>query len=63
MKKENALQKPKLDRLETRIKKDLKKSLRMFCAVNDMTIQDSVELALNKLLSEKAKTNVSGAIK
>ncbi len=63
MKKESALQKPKLDRLETRIKKDLKKSLRMFCAVNDMTIQDSVELALNKLLSEKAKTNVSGAIK
>lgn len=53
-----------LDRLETRIKKDLKKSLRIYCAMNDMTIQDGVEMALKNLLSQKsvkAKTKASSA--
>lgn len=63
MKKESAVQKPKMDRLETRIKKDLKKSLRMFCAMNDLTIQDSVEMALSRLLSDKAKSNTPSTVK
>lgn len=53
------MQTAKLERLETRIKKDLKKSLRLFCAMNDMTIQDGVELALKQLLSEKSNQSQS----
>ena len=63
MKEESAVQKPKMERLETRIKKDLKKSLRMFCAMNDLTIQDSVEMALSRLLSDKVKANTTGTVK
>ena len=63
MKKEKTVQKPKMERLETRIKKDLKKSLRMFCAMNDLTIQDSVEMALSRLLSDKVKANTTSTIK
>lgn len=63
MKKESAVQKPKMERLETRIKKDLKKSLRMFCAMNDLTIQDSVEMALSRLLSDKVKANTTSTVK
>lgn len=63
MKKEKDMPKPKLERLETRIKKDLKKSLRMFCAMNDMTIQDSVEMALSQLLTDKSKASTVSAIK
>lgn len=53
------MQTAKLERLETRIKKDLKKSLRLFCAMNDMTIQDGVELALKQLLSDKSNQSQS----
>lgn len=63
MKKEKDMSKPKLERLETRIKKDLKKSLRMFCAMNDMTIQDSVEMALSQLLTDKSKASTVSAVK
>lgn len=63
MKKEKDMSKPKLERLETRIKKDLKKSLRMFCAMNDMTIQDSVEMALSQLLTDKSEASTVSAVK
>jgi len=39
----------RFDRLETRVKKETKRALRIYCAVNNLTIQQGVELALSKL--------------
>lgn len=40
--------------LQTRITKDLKKGLRLFCAMNDLTIQEAVQQALTLMLSDKS---------
>ena len=45
--------KDRVDRLETRIRKDLKKALRVYCAKNDMTLRDGVELAIELLTSTR----------
>jgi hypothetical protein len=47
-----------LDRLETRVKKETKHALRIFCAVNNITIQEGVELALSKLPLPKNASEV-----
>jgi hypothetical protein len=51
-----------LDRLETRVKKETKHALRVFCAINKMTIQEGVELALSKLNlpNPQTETNSNG---
>jgi hypothetical protein len=38
-----------IDRLETRVSKELKRSLRVYCANNDLTLQEGVELAIARL--------------
>lgn len=43
--------KDRVDRLETRVRKDLKKALRVYCAKNDMTLRGGVELAIELLTS------------
>lgn len=43
-----------IDRLETRVSKDLKKSLRIYCANHDLTLREGVELAIAKLTERPA---------
>lgn len=45
--------------LQTRITKDLKKGLRLFCAMNDLTIQEAVQQALTLMLSDKSNQSQS----
>ncbi len=45
--------KDRVDRLETRVRKDLKKALRVYCAKNDLTLRDGVELAIELLTSTR----------
>lgn len=39
--------------LQTRVSKDMKKGLKMFCAMNDMTIQQAVNTAITQLITDK----------
>lgn len=52
--------KDRLDRLETRVRKDLKKALRVFCAKNDLTLREGVELAIANLTGRKADQQTDG---
>lgn len=45
--------KDRVDRLETRVRKDLKKALRVYCAKNDLTLREGVELAIEQLTSTR----------
>lgn len=45
--------KDRVDRLETRIRKDLKKSLRIYCAQRDLTIRKGVEQAIELLVGKR----------
>jgi hypothetical protein len=45
--------KDRVDRLETRVRKDLKKALRIYCAKNDLTLRDGIELAIELLTSTR----------
>lgn len=38
-----------IDRLETRVSKELKRSLRVYCANNDLSLREGIELAIAKL--------------
>lgn len=43
-----------LARLETRIKPEVKKALRVYCANHGITIREGVEIAVSKLCVKKA---------
>ena len=38
-----------IDRLETRVSKEVKRSLRVYCANHDLTLREGIELAIAKL--------------
>lgn len=50
------------DQLQAKISKDSKRSLKIYCAVNNLTISQGVELALSKLNlpNPQTETNSNG---
>lgn len=51
-----------LARLETRVKPEVKKALRVYCAHNGLTIREGVEIAVSKLCGSKpTKKEVTNA--
>lgn len=46
------------ERLEVRIPKELRRSLRVFCARNDLTLREGVELAISRMVKPAPEKNV-----
>lgn len=42
-------------RIQTRVDQEIKRALKLYCAQNDLTIEQGIELAIQTLCQQKAK--------
>lgn len=51
---------PQIENLSTRVRKDLKKSLKVYCAEESVSIQKAVEKAIQLLIADHKKRAKKG---